>query len=104
MTERKCANCRHWTANKHIKTPLEAWEADKRPERPKGFLGALRWLWDPQQYRGDKPGTSGDSFDRALEMLEQGRAELSNSSGRCRRFPRSVETSRYYGCGEFEQR
>lgn len=103
MTNPKCENCVFWTARKARQTRLEEWEADTRPERPKGFLGALRWLWDPNQFKPPHP-YSEEWLGDYTRAIDEGIAEGNRMNGYCSRFPEVAETSRDYGCGEFKPR
>lgn len=94
MAEARCWNCRFFEPNSHERTFQDAYEADERPERPDGFIGAMRWMWYPNQFRGPPPGD--------IEQIVDGMTEKKNLAGRCRRFPKSRQVSRDYGCGEFD--
>lgn len=95
MTAR-CDGCRHWKLREPVPTRLEKWEADTRPERPKGFIGAMRWMWNPGQFREPHPYV--DHWDKSMDEC---RREDNANMGWCRRFPETEATHRAHHCGEF---
>lgn len=50
-----CETCAYSAPRKPLQTYKEAWDEDTRPFRPKGFLGALKWLWNPHHYKDLSP-------------------------------------------------
>lgn len=91
----RCETCRFFEPNTPEKTLRQQWEEDTRPELPRGIVGLWCRIWSRAQFRVDEPT---DIWAMRADSYISNR----NQAGRCRRFPRSVEVSRRYGCGEYQ--
>lgn len=96
-----CNVCAHSCPRKPHRTRLERWEEDTRPERPKGFLGALKWLLNPNQFRDEHPydGSKGIWSAETWDKIELRAREQDIV---CSLMPEHIMVSKKHYCGQFK--
>jgi hypothetical protein len=96
-----CIRCVHSSPRKPSKTYLEEWEQDTRPERPKGFLGALKALFKPDKYKGPHPYTIKGRLGWCWAELHDAITTAENKHVICQLLPEHVSVPRKHFCAGF---
>jgi hypothetical protein len=101
-----CDTCAHSRPRKPGPTYYEEWVADKRPERPKGFLGWLKWRFNPSAYKKQSPYADTGRYGMGKYYKAHDRTELRfrDSYLTCTLLPRHIEVIKVHFCSHYQPR
>lgn len=101
MRTKACIDCDYSCPRKPIKTFMEQWEEDKRPERPKGFWGLLQWLYNPNKFKLEKPYKEEDNKDNIYKHLDLLELVDRKNAVTCTLHPKWKKVNKNHFCGNY---